>query len=189
MEDRRNKDRRKRYFIKSGFQTRCIISFCLLILVESIVIGALLYFFINKGITESMYVSHLKIKTTGEIVALIIYYVNIVAAAVTILSALVLSFFIISRIERSLARFKDAAGKVKEGDLTVRLAHKYLDLTNERSKSFEGMLDGLCEKIKSMSSGLDMIGDNVKACFQRFLKKIHLLMIKSSLFLYLYPNR
>jgi methyl-accepting chemotaxis protein len=155
-------DRRKRYFIKSGFQTKFIISFCLLILVESIAIGVLLYFLINKGITESMYVSHFKIKTTGEIVAPIIYYVNIVAAAATVLSALVLSFFTISRIERSLVKFKEAAGKVKEGDLTVKLTHKYLDLTDELSNSFEGMLDGLCEKVKSMNSELNVIGDKVK---------------------------
>jgi methyl-accepting chemotaxis protein len=115
--------RRKTYYnIKKKFQRRFIGSFCFLFLLESVCIGILLYYLLNKTLSEALFVSHLKVRTTGEIIAPILLHANTSIAVIVVLAAAVFFFLSVNRIEATLHVFKNASEKVAHGNLTVTLS-------------------------------------------------------------------
>ena len=153
-------NRRKIHFIKKRFQARFIALFCILVFLGSMVIGIVLYYTIDNRLTGTIYHSHIKVRTVGEIVGPAIFRVNAIVTLCIIAIGFLLTYIILKRIERRLLPFKVYSDRLAEGDLTVRAPEQEDDLTDELGEGFNAMVDGLKERFKTIKMRLSTI-DNL----------------------------
>ena len=146
--------RRKIYNIKKKFQTWFITSFCFLFILESASIGIVLYYLLNKALSEALFVSHLKVRTTGEIVVPILLHANTSIAVLIILVAVVFFLVSVRRIEKKLFAFKEASEKVVNGDLTVRVSPQPSALTDRLTNCFNDATINLQKTLGSANDEL-----------------------------------
>lgn len=146
--------RRKTYNIKKKFQTRFVFSFCFLFILESACIGIVLYYLLDKVLSEALFVSHLKVRTTGEIVAPILLHVNTSIAVIVILVAAVFFLVFVRRIEKTLFVFKEASEKVVNGDLTVTVSPQPSALTDRLTNCFNDATINLRKTLDSANDEL-----------------------------------
>ena len=150
-------DRRKIHFIKKRFQARFIALFCILVFLGSVTIGGVLYYIINRRLTETLYHSHIKVKTVGEIVGPEIVRVNLIVTLCIIAIGFLLAYVVLKRVERRLLPFRVYSERVADGDLTVGAPEQKDDLTGELSQGFNAMVDGLKERFDAIKMRLVMI--------------------------------
>lgn len=159
--------RRRIYFIKKRFQAMFILGFSILIVLESLTIGALLYYLLYNRLNEAIYRSHIKIKTTGELIAPILINVNTAVAITVILIAIIFLLIIARRVEYSLGIFMESATRIGSGDLTCRIDDQYHLLTADLAHSFNKMTEGIKEKVDALKVNLEGIEDGIKSLDQR----------------------
>ncbi len=147
-------DRRKIHFIKKRFQARFIALFCILVFLGSVTIGGVLYYIINRRLTETLYHSHIKVKTVGEIVGPEIVRVNLIVTLCIIAIGFLLAYVVLKRIERRLLPFRVYSERIADGDLTVGVPEQGNDLTDELSGGFNAMVDGLRERFNAIKMRL-----------------------------------
>ncbi len=155
-------NRRKIHFIKKRFQARFIALFCMLVFFGSVTIGGVLYYIINERITETLYRSHIKVRTVGEIVGPVILRVNVAVTIFIIVLGLLLAYLLLRRIEKQLLPFKDYSDRLAEGDLTVSVPDGDDELTADLTEGFNTMIDRLRDRFDSMKRRLVTIDDLLK---------------------------
>lgn len=159
--------RRRIYFIKKGFQAMFILGFFLLIVLEFLGIGTLLYFLLDNRLSAAIYMGHIKVKTTGELIKPVLINVNTAVALTVVLTAIILALIIIRRVEHSLNIFREAAKRVRNGDLTYRIDYQSHGLTGELIRFFNKMVGRIKEEVDALKSDLDGVEEEIRDLNQR----------------------
>lgn len=158
-----NMRKRRQYFIDKRFQTRFILIFCLLVIMWTVLTSAVLYYFINNKLESEYYSSHLNFTTTGEIIAPIIFKVNFIAVAIISILAFITALLYVRRVENNFAKFKDAAIKITEGDLTITMPKIIMgSTTDDLSENFNAMIASMRQGMVSISNRANVLDDEIK---------------------------
>jgi methyl-accepting chemotaxis protein len=149
--------RRRRYLVNKGFQVKVMVVLLIIIFVESVSIGGVLYFVLKKKLISIMYSSHFEINNLKEIIGWPIAEVVAILTVATIIVSIVILFTLIKRVEVLIESFKNKSIAVGRGDLTIRPTDKYNDLTRNLSKNFDEMVSSLESGFRSIKEDLHQI--------------------------------
>ncbi|MBU9889249.1 MAG: HAMP domain-containing protein [Candidatus Omnitrophica bacterium] len=144
-------EKRKNYFIDRGFQTRFILRFCVLVVLSSVFVIAVLYLLTGKATTVSFVNSRVVVQTTADYIFPLLIQTLVVTTLVVGLGTVITTLFISHRIAGPVYRFKKILASLGEGDFTVRCRIRPTDSLQDVAASFNAMLD----KVRKGFEGVD----------------------------------
>lgn len=148
--------RRKRYFIKPGFQSRLTAIFILIVIIVANIVGALVYgFSIEKLESKLVIESKLPIDTSQLGQALLPGVV--IAELVSILVVCFICIFVTHTIAGPVYRMERVAKSIGEGDLTNFIKLRPKDELKDLADAMNDMTMGLRSRVASMKEGTEKI--------------------------------
>ena len=150
MADKEEQVKRSQYFIKRRFQARFVVLFIALVIVGSIISGAILYRVTYKELGVEFGRAHSQLRSTGEIILPAVLLTNVITVGVIGIATIIVTIVLSHKIAGPLYRFEKNAKKVGEGDLTVRTKLRESDQTKQLAIAFSEMTDSLREKMKDL---------------------------------------
>lgn len=152
--------RRKRYFIKPGFQSRLTAIFILIVIIVANIVGALVYGFSIEKLENKLVVeSKLPIDTSQLGQALLPGV--IIAQLVSILVVAFICIFVTHTIAGPVYRMERVARSIGEGDLTNFIKLRPKDELKDLADAMNEMTMGLRSKILSIKENSDKIKTGV----------------------------
>lgn len=160
--------RRKRYFIKPGFQSRLTAIFVLIVIIVANIVGALVYGFSIEKLEEKLVVqAKLPIDPTQLGQALLPGV--IIAEVISILVVAFICIFVTHTIAGPVYRMERVARNIGEGDLTnfIKLRPKdelkdLADAMNEMTMGLRNRVNTLKDVHDRFKSGLDRLQQSGK---------------------------
>jgi methyl-accepting chemotaxis protein len=148
--------RRKRYFIKPGFQSRLTAIFVLIVIIVANIVGALVYGFSIEKLENKLVVeSKLPIDTTQLGQALLPGV--IIAELVSILVVAFICIFVTHTIAGPVYRMERVSRSVGEGDLTNFIKLRPKDELKDLADAMNEMTMGLRDKILKIKEGTEKV--------------------------------
>ncbi|RCK81421.1 MAG: hypothetical protein OZSIB_2290 [Candidatus Ozemobacter sibiricus] len=148
--------RRKRYFIKPGFQSRLTAIFILIVIIVANIVGALVYgISIEKLETKLVVESKLPIDTSQLGQALLPGVV--VAELISILIVAFICIFVTHTIAGPVYRMERVARNIGEGDLTNFIKLRPKDELKDLADAMNDMTMGLRNKVTSLREASDRL--------------------------------
>ena len=137
------KNRRRNYFIDRGFQSKFIVKFCALVILASILIGTLIYFFNRQTITVALENLKVVAMTTSDfifpamfgIIIVVTLLIGVITIAVTLLTS--------HKIAGPLYRLKAELEKMRGGDFSSDIHIRTKDQLQKLASEFNDMRVGL----------------------------------------------
>lgn len=146
--------RRKRYFIKPGFQSRLTAIFILIVIIVANIVGALVYgISIEKLESKLVVESKLPIDTSQLGQALLPGVV--VAELISILVVAFICIFVTHTIAGPVYRMERVARNIGEGDLTNFIKLRPKDELKDLADAMNDMTMGLRNKVTSLREASD----------------------------------
>ena len=112
--------KRRNYYIDKDFQKKFIIKFCLLVILGTIISGALIYSMSQGTLTTVFENSRLKIKSTADFILPAVLSSSAFVIILVGLAAILVTLYTSHKIAGPLYRIAVDLKKVIAGDLTVR---------------------------------------------------------------------
>jgi methyl-accepting chemotaxis protein len=153
--------KRKKYFIKKGFQSRFILRFLLVSSLWSILSIALFNFLAYKKIDTILYSMRLPAKNTGSLFLKEVLYANITALIFIVLTFLITARGIHKKIVRSLFRIRVDILRFARGDMGSRVMLSQEDEFKDFAEAFNGMALALQQRFSDIKNHLDRITESV----------------------------
>lgn len=148
--------RRKRYFIKPGFQSRLTAIFILIVIIVANIVGALVYgISIEKLETKLVVESKLPIDTSQLGQALLPGVV--VAELISILIVAFICIFVTHTIAGPVYRMERVARNIGEGDLTNFIKLRPKDELKDLADAMNDMTMGLRNKVTSLREAAERL--------------------------------
>lgn len=118
------KFRRRNFFIKKGLQSRFILGFTASVLGGFLLNLLLVYYLIDRALSQELYKIHIKIQTTSEIAGPVLWKLGAITVPLIVAAAYVIGYYLTKGVEEPLLSFESAVKKTGGGDLTQKLPRK-----------------------------------------------------------------
>ena len=149
--------KRNQYFIKKTFQIKIILRFLIILIIGGIISGVGLYYFASNELGTKLYVAHISIKNTSEILLPSIIFTSIIVfillSIVTVYTVLYLSH----KIAGPLYKFENIAEEIGKGNLKVYVKLRERDELLPLQNAFENMIENLKSKIGNFKKNFKKI--------------------------------
>jgi methyl-accepting chemotaxis protein len=110
--------RRRQFFVKKEFQGKFILLYAVVIIGLAGFITFMLFQNGQDVLTRNLYVSHLKVQSTGEILFGLLFKTNVFALLAIVLLVIVLSFIVFSRLNAHFFHMEQRLEAMAQGDFT-----------------------------------------------------------------------
>ncbi len=150
-----NRFRRRNFFIKKNLQSKYIVGFTASVLGGFLLNLLLVYYLIDRALSQELYKIHLKIQTTSEIAGPVLWKLGAITVPLIIAAAYVIGYYLTKGVEEPLLAFESAVKKTGGGDFTQKLPKK---APGELTAFFNRMSSSLEETfatVKNASSELE----------------------------------
>jgi len=161
--------RRKRYFIKPGFQSRLTAIFILIVIIVANIVGALVYGFSIEKL-ESKLVYEAKFPIDPSQLGQALLPGVIIAELVSILVVAFICIFVTHTIAGPVYRMERVSRSIGEGDLTnfIKLRPKdelkdLADAMNDMTMGLRNKITTLKEAAEKLQTGIDRVRTSGKA--------------------------
>ena len=144
---------RNNYFIKKGFQTKFIVQFLALIILEALCIVGLLVFISKGTLTTAYYGTHLEVERTWTFFLGRFVGITLVVAAVNILAGWEVLLQLTHRIAGPLFRFEETLEELSKGDVSRRVHLRDSDQLENIQPKMNKALENLDERMLVMKEG------------------------------------
>ncbi|MDB4349494.1 methyl-accepting chemotaxis protein [Omnitrophica bacterium] len=151
--------RRRQYFIKKSFQTRFLIGFVALIVIEALLIGALFLFTSSATVTTGYSGSRFVIDRTSSFFLVNFVFTSVVIGLALAITGALIFIFLSHRIAGPLFRFEDALRDISRGNLAGRISLRKADQLTGLQDSLNTTLDSLDSKLGGIKKDLDEASD------------------------------
>jgi len=155
------KNRRRNYFIKKKFQTSFILKFCLLILMGSLLSGAIVYFMSKSTLTTTFENSRLVIKNTGEYILPAVFLSSMIVIVAIGIAAILVTLFTSHRIAGPLYRMEKDINEIVSGNLSKPFSLRKADEIKPLAESLEHMREILSNDIAAVKERLPELEKSV----------------------------
>lgn len=155
--------KRRNYFINKPFQTKFILKFCLVVILSSLVIGALVYYVFQDTTTVAIENTQVVVKSTADFVLPMV--INILFL-VTVASAIVVAFITMMtshKIAGPLYRLQREIKLFGKGNLRRDFRVRGDDQLQELAKS----LNGMCNSLRDKELEIKKSFENLKEYYQQ----------------------
>jgi methyl-accepting chemotaxis protein len=150
MSKNKSSERRKRYFIRKGFQIAFILKFCSLLLMGVIISTGLLFLFSRDTLTSSFQQSELVIKNTAIAILPTAVYTNLVTLGLIAIATIIVLLFISHKLAGPLFRFDKEIKEIGEGNLTTVVTLRNKDQITDLAATLNHMTGSLRDKVLSI---------------------------------------
>lgn len=148
------KDRRKTYFIKKRFQRNFIIKFCVLVVIGSIISGAIIYSVSKSTLTTTFENSRLRIKSTADFILPAVLLASVFVVVFIGLAAVAVTLFTSHRIAGPLYRIEQDVEEIARGDLKKRFNLRRTDEIKVLAENLDQMTQFFRNNIKNLKRQL-----------------------------------
>jgi len=136
-------ERRKNYFIKRKFQTKFIIKFCVLVIIGSMMSGAIIYGMSKSTVTTTFDKGRLMIKSTADFILPAVMLSSAVVISVVGFTAVVMILFTSHKIAGPIYRLETDAREVANGNLKIKFKLRQGDQIKALAESLNVMVEKL----------------------------------------------
>ncbi len=143
---------RKNYYIDKDFQKKFIIKFCLLVIIGTIICGALIYSMSQGTLTTVFENSRLRIKSTADFILPTVLSSSIIVIILVGLAAIFVTLYTSHKIAGPLYRIATDLNKVIAGDLTVKFSLR-------RHDQLQAMADNMDKAIAAIKGDIAELKD------------------------------
>ncbi|MDD5644395.1 MAG: HAMP domain-containing protein [bacterium] len=137
--------KRKKRFAKAKFQQKFIITFCVLVIIGSLLAGLLIYAMTKSTFTTAFVNSRLEMKNTADFILPAVIMSGIIVVICVGIGTVILTLYTSNRIAGPLKRMEGEIKDVAGGNLRKRFSVRELD----EIKSLSEELDEMALKLKS----------------------------------------
>ncbi len=143
---------RRNYFIEKKFQSGFILKFCVLVIIGSLLTGALVYFFSQQATTVVFEHGRVQVKSTADFLLPFLIQTIIVVCVVVSIATVALTLFISHKIAGPLYRLKKELAAIGLGDLSGAFALRGDDQLQDVARSMSAMIKGLRDSLGSVKN-------------------------------------
>lgn len=152
--------RRKKYFIKPGFQSRLTAIFILIVIIVANIVGALVYGFSVEKL-ESNLVEEAKLPVDSKQLGQALLPGVIIAELISIFVVAFICIFVTHTIAGPVYRMEKVVRNIGEGDLTHFIKLRPKDELKDLADAMNEMTMGLRNKIISFKENVSSMRDGV----------------------------
>lgn len=150
---------RRVYFIEKRFQISFILKFCVLVIIGSLLTGALVYFLSQRSTTVVFEHSRALVKSTSDFLLPLLMQTIIVVSIIVAVATIVLTLFISHKIAGPLYRLKKELANIGIGDLTGDFSLRRDDQLQDVASGVSAMIKGLRDRIGNLKNGWRSLKD------------------------------
>jgi methyl-accepting chemotaxis protein len=154
--------RRKKHFIKKGFQFSFSIKFVALIAAEAVLLAGLLWYLSLNTLTASYQGSQLSIENTSNFFFTSMLYPGLIVMGVVGIIGIIGLVFISHRIAGPLYRFEKSLTAIGEGDLTYRFNLRRQDQLSDLANTLNSFTSEFENKVAGMKLNIDEITATIR---------------------------
>ena len=144
------KNRRKNYFIKKRFQRNFIVKFCILVIIGSVISGAIVYTMSRSTVTTTFENCRLRIKSTADFILPAVMLSGAVVIAVIGLATVAVTLFTSHKVAGPLYRMEQDVKEVASGNLKKRFNLRI----NDEIKTLAESLDKMTRELRTNIAGI-----------------------------------
>ena len=156
-----NLERRKNYYIDKKFQGKFILKFCLLIVIGSLISGAIIYGMSRATVTTAFENSHLTIKSTADFILPAVLLSSAVVILMIGIATIAITLFTSHRIAGPLYRIEKDINEITSGNLNVAFNLRHGDEIKPIAASLDRMAKSLKEKILAVKEALTQLESEI----------------------------
>jgi methyl-accepting chemotaxis protein len=120
-------NRRKKYYVDPEFQKKFIIKFCLLVILGTVISGAIITLMSQGTVTTVFENSRLKIKSTADFIMPAVFWSSLVVIILVGLATIIVTLYASHKISGPLYRLDTDLKKVIAGDFQVKFGLRRYD--------------------------------------------------------------
>ena len=154
--------RRRQYLVDKNFQVKFIFNFCVIVIISSLAIGALVFFLSRNSTTVAIENTKVTVKSTADFILPMLSLIVGVSAVFFSLVLGVLALVVSHRIVGPLYRLRRDIDMLKEGDFTKQFQVRNKDQLKDLAKSLGSMSLALREKHSELKKKSDSLRDFLK---------------------------
>ncbi|PKL51905.1 MAG: hypothetical protein CVV37_03960 [Nitrospira bacterium HGW-Nitrospira-1] len=156
--------KRRKYIINTGFQMRFVMPFLILSLLGSIIATIAFNFFVLKELEKVMWLSHINIKSTDELIRPVLIYVNLAAFLFVAILLVFTSIRMTRKASEPILRMTKDVGRVTDGDLATIIALRGKDEFQDVAHDINVIIKNLRERFKIINEQyMHISGDIVES--------------------------
>ncbi len=150
------KNRRRNYYIKKKFQRNFILKFCALVVLGSVISGAILYALSSATVTTTFENSRLTIKSTADYILPMVFLASVFVVIIVGIATIFITLFTSHRIAGPLYRMEKDVGEVASGKLNTRFNLRTGDEIKPLALSLDKMAQVMKDRVAAMK---EIVGD------------------------------
>ncbi len=154
--------RRKRYFIKPGFQSRLTAIFILIVIIVANIVGALVYGFSVEKL-ENKLVEESKLPVDSKQLGQALLPGVIIAELISIFVVAFICIFVTHTIAGPVYRMERVVRNIGEGDLTHFIKLRPKDELKDLADAMNEMTMGLRNKVLNLKESIDEVQSGLAA--------------------------
>ena len=144
------KKNRRVYFIERKFQAGFILKFSALVIIGSLLTGALMYFLSQKSTTVVFEHSRALVKSTADFLLPLLLQTIIATSLIVAIATIALTLFISHKIAGPLYRLKKELSTIEIGNLAGGFSLREGDQLQDVARSMSAMIKGLRDRISDL---------------------------------------
>ncbi len=141
---------RRVYFIERKFQAGFILKFSALVIIGSLLTGALMYFLSQKSTTVVFEHSRALVKSTADFLLPLLLQTIIATSLIVAIATIALTLFISHKIAGPLYRLKKELSTIEIGNLAGGFSLREGDQLQDVARSMSAMIKGLRDRISDL---------------------------------------
>lgn len=147
-------DRRKNYYIKKKFQRNFILKFLTLVVLGTLISGAMIYFMSRSTLTTTFVNSRLAIRSTADYILPSVLLSGCAAMIIIGFSAIIVTLFASHKIAGPLYHIGKDIDELASGNLNVRFVLRGGDEIKELACKLDSMARSLSSKAAAIKKAL-----------------------------------
>lgn len=179
--------RRRQFFIKKEFQGKFILLYAVVIISLAGLIAFQLYRSGQNVLDQNLYISHVKIESTGDILFGLLLETNILAAFGIVLIVIILSFVVFSRLNTHFFRMEERLDAMAGGDFTTpsqppsrfHEISRLISMVQGAQDDYRQRFGDIAEALNEIETGCGSLGDS--ASLERGKEKLRKILDKITL--------
>jgi methyl-accepting chemotaxis protein len=148
-------ERRHNYYIKKRFQRNFILQFCILVIVGSLISGAIIYGMSSSAVTTTFENSKLTIKSAADYILPSVILSGAVVVLLIGIATIFITLFTSHKIAGPLYRIEKDVGEIASGNLKVRFNLRSSDEVKPLAASLDNMAQILNSRISAVKRACD----------------------------------
>ena len=157
------KNRRRNYFIDKKFQSIFILKFCMLVIIGTVISGAIIYALSMSTVTTTFENSRLMIKSTADYMLPAVLLSGAIVVILTGLATIMVTLFTSHRISGPLYRVEKDLEEIASGNLTKKFNLRQTDELKKLAENLNNTVEALRTEFEQLKREISELDSSVES--------------------------